>query len=186
MGCCMRVEATSRFNNAFNGTRRTQGISVIFVTFGNSTFDFHRLVYRIKTAQAHPLFAGTEWIIQAGSNLHWRDAAKTFSREDQLRYIAQADAVVSHCGVGTLLDCWRAGHKPIVLPRLKSHAEHISDHQVQLFTALMASYRIFAMPPEPEKLFEVVEHARTGRPWSFPTDHHLADVVAEQIEELLA
>ena len=149
---------------------------MIFVTVGNSKHDFHRMYYRVMNAQRAYEFKDETWVTQ------FRNA---FSREDQLRHIDTADAVITHCGVGTLLDCWRAGHKPIVLPRLKSHCEHISDHQVQLFTALMASQRIFAMPPEPEKLYDVIQQAKAGRPWSFPTDTHLVDVVAEQIEELI-
>lgn len=50
--------------------------------------------------------------------------------------IELADVVVSHAGVGTILCAIRAGHTPVVIPRLKRHGEAVDDHQAELAAAL--------------------------------------------------
>jgi UDP-N-acetylglucosamine transferase subunit ALG13 len=48
----------------------------------------------------------------------------------------QADVVVSHAGVGSIMCALRAGHTPIIFPRLKRYAETVDDHQLELSLAL--------------------------------------------------
>jgi UDP-N-acetylglucosamine transferase subunit ALG13 len=50
--------------------------------------------------------------------------------------IEAADVVVSHAGVGSIMCALRAGHVPIVFPRLKRYAETVDDHQAELAEAL--------------------------------------------------
>jgi UDP-N-acetylglucosamine transferase subunit ALG13 len=49
-----------------------------------------------------------------------------------------ADTVITHAGVGSILCARRAGHVPIVVPRLRALGEHVDDHQVELTRALAA------------------------------------------------
>lgn len=50
--------------------------------------------------------------------------------------IEAADVVVSHAGVGTILCAIRAGHTPIIFPRLRRYGEAVDDHQAELAEAL--------------------------------------------------
>ena len=50
--------------------------------------------------------------------------------------IDQADVVVSHAGVGSIMCALRAGHTPVIFPRLKRYSETVDDHQVELAEAL--------------------------------------------------
>jgi UDP-N-acetylglucosamine transferase subunit ALG13 len=50
--------------------------------------------------------------------------------------IEQTDVVVSHAGVGSIICALRAGHVPIVFPRLKRFDETVDDHQAELAEAL--------------------------------------------------
>jgi UDP-N-acetylglucosamine transferase subunit ALG13 len=50
--------------------------------------------------------------------------------------IEQADIVVTHAGVGSIMCAMRAGHVPVVFPRLKRYAETVDDHQAELAEAL--------------------------------------------------
>ena len=54
-----------------------------------------------------------------------------------LRYINEADVVVCHAGVGTVLCTLRAGRTPVVLPRLKALGETVDDHQLEFTSALV-------------------------------------------------
>jgi UDP-N-acetylglucosamine--N-acetylmuramyl-(pentapeptide) pyrophosphoryl-undecaprenol N-acetylglucosamine transferase len=62
------------------------------------------------------------------------DEFVTFGRMVEL--IEAADVVVSHAGVGSIMCALRAGHVPIVFPRLKRYAETVDDHQAELAEAL--------------------------------------------------
>ena len=48
----------------------------------------------------------------------------------------EADLVVSHAGVGSIMCALQAGHVPIVFPRLERYSETVDDHQAELASAL--------------------------------------------------
>jgi UDP-N-acetylglucosamine transferase subunit ALG13 len=51
----------------------------------------------------------------------------------------EAAVVVSHAGVGSILCALRAGHVPVVVPRLARHGETVDDHQLELARRLQAN-----------------------------------------------
>ena len=134
-------------------------------------------------SQQHALQRFGVMVVQNGST-PWGMGHDYMTRDEQLEHINDADAVISHCGVGTLLDCWRAGHKPIVLPRQMSHGEHISNHQLELYVMLIQHNMIFPLPIDPKDIADVIAQAKAGRPWKFPDKSRLPDVLDELIEEM--
>lgn len=46
--------------------------------------------------------------------------------------MVQADSVVCHAGVGTIMTALQAGHTPVVIPRQAQHGEHVDDHQLDI------------------------------------------------------
>lgn len=46
--------------------------------------------------------------------------------------IRSADIVITHAGVGTILQSLEMGKYPVIVPRSKSHDEHVDDHQFQI------------------------------------------------------
>ncbi|GAA2239711.1 hypothetical protein N1031_17225 [Herbiconiux moechotypicola] len=48
------------------------------------------------------------------------------------RLSADADVVVTHSGVGTILGLLERGIYPVIVPRRKSRGEHVDDHQEQI------------------------------------------------------
>jgi UDP-N-acetylglucosamine transferase subunit ALG13 len=51
-------------------------------------------------------------------------------------YAREADVVVTHAGVGTIMQLLDWGKSPVVVPRRRSAGEHVDDHQ-SLITALL-------------------------------------------------
>lgn len=46
--------------------------------------------------------------------------------------VREADVVVTHAGVGTILDVLELGAHPVVVPRAALRGEHVDDHQQQI------------------------------------------------------
>jgi UDP-N-acetylglucosamine transferase subunit ALG13 len=59
-------------------------------------------------------------------------------REQFLHLIKSSDIVICHAGIGILIDCFRAGKKPLVIPRRGNYQEHVDDHQVEIMNFLLA------------------------------------------------
>jgi UDP-N-acetylglucosamine--N-acetylmuramyl-(pentapeptide) pyrophosphoryl-undecaprenol N-acetylglucosamine transferase len=105
---------------------------VIFATCGSSHLPFERLM------QALAVLPADELIVQHGP-AQPPPAARAvpfLSYGEVVELIEEADVVVSHAGVGSIICAIRAGHTPIVFPRLKRYAETVDDHQAELATAL--------------------------------------------------
>ena len=44
----------------------------------------------------------------------------------------QADTIITHGGVGSIVTAVKLGKKVIAVPRLKQYGEHVNDHQIQI------------------------------------------------------
>jgi len=62
--------------------------------------------------------------------------APLIRREELIARMDEADVVVTHAGSGSVRDALTLGHRPVVVPRLERHGEHVNDHQLELVEAL--------------------------------------------------
>ena len=60
-------------------------------------------------------------------------------------HMREADVVVTHAGVGSVLCARQAGHVPVVVPRLHRFDEHVDDHQLELVAALGADGHVIGV-----------------------------------------
>lgn len=56
--------------------------------------------------------------------------------EDLLRIAEQSDVVISHAGVGTILDLLDRGISPLLAPRAAQYEEHVDGHQKLIASAM--------------------------------------------------
>jgi len=103
---------------------------VIFVTVGHQ-MPFDRLVRAVdKWAAAE---GRSDVFAQIGNTdyrpSHIRYTAK-IDPSDFRRYMAEADAVIAHAGMGTILTALELGTPILVVPRLGRLMETRNDHQV--------------------------------------------------------
>jgi beta-1,4-N-acetylglucosaminyltransferase len=111
---------------------------LIFVTVGTHHQAFDRLIDALTSLPTQDL------VVQYGHGpppVAALSATAFLSFEEMLDRFHEADVVVTHGGVGSILSALRAGHTPLVVPRLKRFGEHVDDHQVELADAL-ASERL--------------------------------------------
>ena len=78
-----------------------------------------------------------EIIMQTGSTDFSTDkdnikVYKYLPPEQFAKYLNEATQIITHAGVGTLVQGLKLNKKMIVAPRLKKYKEHVNDHQLQI------------------------------------------------------
>ena len=53
-------------------------------------------------------------------------------QEELDRYQEQADLIITHGGVGSIISSLKKGKKIIAIPRLHKYKEHVNDHQKEI------------------------------------------------------
>lgn len=113
---------------------------MIFVTLGTQDKEFKRLVDIIYKYLENSN-SDEKIIIQYGNTKYDYDEFKAFknvkcfdfiSPDDFEKYLNEADFVITHAGVGTIINGLNHNKKLIVVPRLKKYKEHVNDHQLQI------------------------------------------------------
>lgn len=106
----------------------------IFVTLGTiRPYRFDRLVDAVKQ------------ILAPSDNVVWQVGVTTrddlpgvvhssMSGSEMDRSIADADVVITHSGVGSILASFDHGKVPVVAVRQQAHSEHVDDHQKYIAT----------------------------------------------------
>lgn len=103
---------------------------MIFVALGTQDKSFKRLL-----EIAEQLNTVDKIVCQTGFTKYSSDKLEMhdyFNMSEYIEKIKQADVVLCHGGVGTMLNCLSLNKKIIVVPRLKKYDEHQNDHQLQV------------------------------------------------------
>lgn len=119
---------------------------MILVTLGTQDKPFTRLLQAVERA----IEAGEihdRVVAQAGYTKFTSANMEVFDYIDQQQFsqfLRQADLLITHGGVGTIMTGLRAGKKILAAPRLAKYKEHHNDHQTQLLDAFAnAGYLIY-------------------------------------------
>ncbi len=132
---------------------------MIFATVGSTQFPFDRMI------RALDRLPGAQLWVQHGpvSPPPGAAEARAFMEfPEVIEHMEAADVVVCHAGAGSILCAFRAGHTPVVVPRLAVHSETVDDHQLELARALAADGRVIAVE-DPATLAEAVASAPPRR-----------------------
>lgn len=89
------------------------------------------------------------------------EGVDTLPEADLLDAMQEADVVVAHAGVGTVLAAFAIGKCPIIVPRRYDLGEHVDDHQIQLGREL--ADRKLALHVDADDLS--FEHLREASGW---------------------
>ena len=82
--------------------------------------------------------------------------------DEIVKRIERAEVVVSHAGVGSIICAVRAGHTPVIFPRLKRYSETVDDHQAELAEALAGSGLVIVAKTAAELAHAVASAPRRG------------------------
>ena len=101
---------------------------------GTQNNSFHRLLEEIdrliKCGKIHE-----KVIVQSGYTKYSSSNMEIFSlipQEELEKYQKEADLIITHWGVGSIITSLRLGKKVIAVPRLHEYGEHVNNHQKQI------------------------------------------------------
>ena len=107
---------------------------MILVMLGTQNNSFHRLLEEIdKLIDIGKI--QEEVIVQAGYTKYESKNMKIidFLPSKELEKLEQqANCIITHGGVGSIIGSIEKGKKVIAVPRLKQYGEHVNDHQLDI------------------------------------------------------
>ena len=161
---------------------------MVFVTVGNATQGFQRLLKAVDDAAGQGLFRDESIFMQTGNNPNFRAShceQQPFLPMSQFEaMLSDSSLVICHGGAGTLINVLRAGRIPLVMPRRRQYSEHVDDHQVELVQALAVDGRVVPVF-EAADLKDAILEARDRNKRSGPQrNSQLVGLVAKAIGEL--
>ena len=107
---------------------------MILVLLGTQQNSFNRLLQEIEDLIENEIIK-ERVVVQTGYTKYKTDKMELFdmiSSEELDSLIDEADLVITHGGVGSIIRALKKNKKVIAVPRLHQFAEHVNDHQRQI------------------------------------------------------
>ena len=107
---------------------------MILVTLGTQDKIFPRLLDAIQKQIDNGVIKD-KVIVQAGKTKYESNDMEILGLIDRDRFaelISECDLLITHGGVGSIINGLKNNKKVIAAPRLKKYKEHINDHQLQI------------------------------------------------------
>ena len=142
---------------------------MIFVTLGTQDKTFERLLYAVQKQIDSGYLKNEEVVVQAGQTKFESNDMKIFGMMDiELfeKYIKECDLLITHGGVGSIIDGLKHKKKIIAAARLYKYKEHTNDHQLQIIDNFSSDGYILKLD-DFDKLDEVIEKSKTFKPKKF-------------------
>lgn len=107
---------------------------MVLVLLGTQNNSFHRLLQEVQTCIDNKII-NDKVIVQAGNTKFESNDMEIFDLIPQAKFnelLNRADIIITHGGVGSILNAVKLDKKVIAVPRLKKYNEHVNDHQIQI------------------------------------------------------
>lgn len=143
---------------------------MIFVSLGTQDKPFVRLLDYLEHSNIKDKI-----IVQAGFTDYESkkfEIHKYLDKDDFDKYIDEADLVICHGGVGTIVSCLNKNKKVLAVPRLSKYKEHQNDHQLQIVNAYYQKGYLVMMN-DGDDFDEKVKEALNFKPNKFISNNDL-------------
>jgi UDP-N-acetylglucosamine--N-acetylmuramyl-(pentapeptide) pyrophosphoryl-undecaprenol N-acetylglucosamine transferase len=107
---------------------------LIYLTLGTDAYPFTRAIDAVFSLD----LGGEQLIVQGGTTprpdvlpegVIWHEWVEF----DQTRQLTiDADVVICHAGIGSVMLAFDVGRSPVIFPRLKEFGEHVDSHQLEI------------------------------------------------------
>ncbi len=138
---------------------------MILVMLGTQNNSFHRLLEEIDKLINNGVIQ-EKVIVQAGYTKYKSKNMEIFSliSQDELeKYQIQANLIITHGGVGSIIGSLKLEKKVIAVPRLHKYGEHVNDHQKQIIENFSENGYIIGIEDVSE-LEKAIEKVKTFEP----------------------
>lgn len=149
---------------------------MIFVTVGTHHQPFERLLDALDGLDEDLVVQYGPGRPPAGA----RRAEAYLPFDEMLACFGEAEKVITHAGVGSVICASREGHVPLVVPRRHHLGEHVDDHQAELTRALVRKGSVAALW-EMDGLTEAVAAIPERRPPAETTEPALCPSVRDAL-----
>ena len=159
---------------------------MIFVTLGTQDKPFPRLLEAIqKQLDSGNIRKDEKIIVQSGCTKFKSSDMQIKQYMDIKEFeknIEDADIVICHAGVGTILAALKNNKKIIAAARLKKYGEHVNDHQLQILENFSNEGHLLALD-DFEKLDEKLREVKGFNPNPFKSNNQLfVETLEKEIE----
>ena len=155
---------------------------MIFVTLGTQDKQFKRLLEAVEKLETDEKI-----IAQIGSTVYESNKMemhKYMNNDEFLKYMTEARIIITHAGVGTIIQGLKLNKKMIVAARKKEFKEHVNDHQEQILKTFAKDGYILALDNF-DDLPELIEKEFTPKKYKSNRNNFIISLKKE-INNLLA
>lgn len=145
---------------------------MILVLVGTSDYNFKRLLDAVNK-QVENGNIKEKIIVQAGCNKYSSDKMEIFDlieKEKLDKLVKEADVIITHGGVGSILQALENKKPVIAAARLKKYEEAANDHQKQIIEEFVKRGFILELT-DFDKLDEVIKEAKKFKPKSYKSNN---------------
>ena len=158
---------------------------MIYVTVGTMFLDFPRLIHAMDGVARD---TGERVVMQVGLGKTIPAHCEHFGfkpHDEVLALQREARVIVCHAGIGSVMDALAARRPMVVVPRLKRHNEHMSDHQLDIAHAVQRrGWGLVVL--EMADLPEACTNPPPAPKAYSPARHRLVGAVREKVERVAA
>lgn len=145
---------------------------MILVLLGTQNNSFHRLLEEVQKNIENKKIK-EEVIVQKGYTKFESQDMKMYTEipiDELNKLIDQADLIITHGGVGSIISSIKKGKKVIAVPRLEKYKEHVNDHQKDIVETFNQSGYIIGIE-NVEQLGEALDKVESFIPKKYISDN---------------
>jgi UDP-N-acetylglucosamine transferase subunit ALG13 len=158
---------------------------MIFVTLGTQDKPFNRLLEAVQKQIDNKKIKG-KVIVQAGCTKFESKDMEIFDlipMEEFEKNISECDILITHGGVGSIVDALKRNKVVIAAARLEKYGEHVNDHQLQIIKNFSEAGYIIALN-DFNKLDEALRLAKKFKPNKYKSNtENMIKLVEKLINE---
>lgn len=158
---------------------------VVLVLLGTQNNSFHRLLEKIDELIQDEVIQ-EEVIAQSGHTKYQAKNIKMIdfiSTEELEKLQNEADLIITHGGVGSILQSITKGKKVIAVPRLHKYQEHVNDHQKEIIELFDQKGYIIGIQ-KVEELEQAIQRSKEFKPKKYQKDNRkMLQLIEDFIEK---
>ncbi len=158
---------------------------MILVILGTQDKPFVRLLNAVEQ-QVVSGAINEEVIVQAGNTKYSSDNMQIMDlipMDELKKLMSVANLIITHGGVGSIIDALKLKKRVIVCPRLQKYGEHINDHQIEITENCLEKGYICVFN-DGDDLGEVIEKARHFTPNEYVSNTgNIVKIIEEFIDK---